>query len=59
MAPDKVVMISVAVGIAAAGLTWFVWEFVQNLRAALRRRSAKRTIGLSGIAESNTPHPDA
>jgi hypothetical protein len=61
---DKAALISVAVAIAAAGMMWFVWELLQNLRAAMRRRAEKRNlvahaaaIGRRAVTEDNGAPP--
>jgi hypothetical protein len=49
---------------AAAGITWFAWELLQNLRVAMRRRSEKRNlvahaaaIGRRAVTEDNGAPP--
>ena len=38
------IIISVLVGLVAGGFSWFGWELVQNLRAMLRGRAARKTM---------------
>ena len=56
-----VIGLSVLAGAVAAGLTWFGWEFAQNLKATIR--DAGRTRHLPKEAEeeakSNPPSPKA
>ncbi len=47
--------ISIAAGVVAAGLAWFLWDLAQNFRDALRRRKARRAaIGLSGLGDGES-----
>jgi hypothetical protein len=44
MRPEYVIALSVFAGVSAAGLTWFTWELLQNVRASRHAAREKRNL---------------
>jgi uncharacterized membrane protein YccC len=44
MKAEYVFLLSALVGICSAGLVWFLWELLQNIRAARKNTREKRNL---------------